>query len=63
MNRFLPKLPEGMCYGLIFNIAKGKQLDVYGRMHDIPRKRFEPDMLYKRRIVKTYLLRLQEDSK
>ena len=49
---FLPKLPDDMEYGLLFSNASGKALDVYGEMSGLPRKRFEPDAFYKRRLAK-----------
>lgn len=51
------KLPEEYQFGFLFNIAKGKQLDVWARDLNLKRKRLlyifkEPDFLYKNRIAK-----------
>jgi hypothetical protein len=52
---FLPKEPEGFQYGLMFSLATGKQLDVYGERYNMPRKFLEPSILYKRRLAKQYI--------
>lgn len=49
---FLPKLPDDEEYGLMFLWATGKALDVFGVMYGLPRKRFELDVFYKRRLAK-----------
>lgn len=55
------ELPEGKEYGFIFSISTGRQLDVYGKIHNTPRKRWlifkEPDFIYKHRIVKKALVK------
>lgn len=52
----LPKLPDDMQYGLLFGYARGKAIDeVYGNKYGIKRRLFEPDVLYKRRLVKQAL--------
>lgn len=58
MIQFLPKLPDEYSYGLLFSYASGKSLDVYGKIYGIPRRRFEPGVIYKRRLAKTYVRRL-----
>lgn len=61
---FLPKLPDGYSYGLLFSYAKGKRLDVYGKTLNLPRKKFELDVFYKRRLAKKALeMKLEEESK
>jgi hypothetical protein len=49
---FLPKLPDDKQYGLMFSNASGKALDVYGEMYGLPRKRFELNAFYKRRLAR-----------
>lgn len=53
---FLPKLPDDYSYGLLFYYAKGKAIDeVYGKRLGLTRRRFEPDVLYKRRLAKKFI--------
>jgi hypothetical protein len=58
------KLPEGYQLGLMFNLATGKQLDIYGEYENLKRKRWlifkELDFLYKRRLIKNAILKVGE---
>lgn len=49
------KLPEGVSTGFLFNIASGKQVDLYGEWNGLTRKRWwifrETDAAFKKRIV------------
>lgn len=53
----LPKLPDDYEYGIMFNNAEGKALDVYGEMFNTPRRFLEMDVVYKWRLAKEGLKR------
>lgn len=53
----LPKLPNGFEYGLLFSIASGRQLNIFGEQMGMRRRLFEPDFLYKRRLAKEAIRR------
>ena len=56
----MAKLPDGYYYGLMFTTASRKQLDDYGATMELPRRKFEPDFLYKRRLTREAVRRYAE---
>lgn len=44
------KVPEGKEEGLLFRMAKGEGLEIFGEMVGLKRRKFEPSFLYKIRI-------------
>lgn len=54
-------LPEGFAFGYLFNVATGKEVDVFGEAAGLKRKRWwifkESDRSYKKRIALTSLRR------
>jgi hypothetical protein len=57
---FLPKLPEGYQYSLLFINGTGRQLDMLGQTVGLSRRMFEPDILYRRRLAKHKLKLIKE---
>lgn len=49
------EFPEGYGHGLLFGIATGEQLDLYGKWSNLPRESWwifkEPDASYKNRLT------------
>jgi hypothetical protein len=58
---FLPKLPEGYQYSLLFTNGTGRQLDMLGQTVGLRRRVFEPDVLFRWRLAK-YKLKLIKEA-
>lgn len=56
------KLPYYYQFGSLFNMATGRDLDIFGEMYGVKRKKFlflkEPNWIYKDRIAKEALDKL-----
>jgi hypothetical protein len=49
---FLPKLPEGYQYSLLFINGTGRQIDMLGQTVGLSRMWFEPDAIYRWRLAR-----------